>query len=504
MAMPFADRASTGVTGLDFILHGGLPRGKGYLLRGGPGSGKTTLALQFLRAGQQAGERTLFLTVSQSAPDLHLIAQSHGWSLTGIEIYELSPRSLLERLAARQTVLHPADVELEELVLTMQKVIQAHQPQRIVFDSIAALLSLAIERQGRYVEEIALLLALVQEQAATALFLDELTTQGSNIDFQALAHGTIELAHQRQPYGADLRWLSVVKLRGVDFLSGQHNYRIRTGGLEVFPRLQKPSAPPPTALPQLSSGIAALDGMLGGGLEMGTSCLIVGTAGTGKTVLATTYMYAALQRGDRVAVFLFEESLATFLVRCASLQMDLQPYLTSGQLSLQSVNTAELMPGEFSQQVRRVVEGGVRVLAIDSLTAYFLAMQEQELLAGQMHDLLDYLGQQGVLTLLIVALHGLPGVEPRSSIDISYLADTILLLRSYEVTGSVRRALTVVSKRAGAHEQSIRELLISPAGLAVGEPIDRYIGVLTGSPSVLVSQSTDAAVAAAGAGDGAA
>jgi len=490
MTATLSERASTGVKGLDFILRGGLPRGQAYLLQGGPGTGKTTLALQFLLAGQLAGERTLFITLTQSAQDLHLIARAHGWSLTNLQIYEITHRNLVERLATQQTVVHSADVDLPEMMTTLQAVIQAHQPDRIVFDSIGVIRALASELKSRYLEEIALLLALVHEQAATALFVDEIPRLDDDIAFQALAHGVIELAQERWVYGADSRWLYVRKLRGIHFLTGQHNYTIRTGGLEVFPRLQKPSGVGAPVDQMLSSGVPALDTLLGGGLAAGTACLIVGQAGTGKTTLAMTYLHAALQRGESAAFFLFDERTEIFLWRSTALGLDLQPFLQQGQLHLQNIDTGELTPGEFSQRVRQVVERGVYVLAIDSLTGYFLAMQDQTQLAGQMHDLLDYLGRSGVLSLLVHALHGLPGMEPRSSLDISYLADTIILLRNFEVPGAVRRALTVVTQRFGMHEQTIRDFTISAAGLVLGEPVDHLIGVLTGTPTLLALPAT--------------
>jgi circadian clock protein KaiC len=488
MPTNMSDTASTGVSGLDFILRGGLPRGRAYLLQGGPGTGKTTLSLQFLLNGVQAGERTLFITLSQSERDLQLIAHSHGWSLARIDISEVTRRNFVERLTTWQNVIHPADVQLDEVMAAVRNVIQTQQPDRLVFDSIGVIRALAGELKTRYLEEIALVLELVHEQEATALFVDEMPAEGTDIAFQNLVHGVIELDRQRVIYGADHHWLYVHKMRGLNFLTGQHNYAIRTGGLEVFPRLQQPKEEATEEQRLVTSDVETLDTILGGGLQAGTSSLIVGSAGTGKTSLATAYTHAALRRGDKAAIFLFDERPETFLMRSKDLHMDLRPFLQSGQLHLQSVDTGELTPGEFAQTVRRTADAGARVITIDSLTGYFLAMQEQEMLTAQMHDLLGYMSRRGVLSLLIVALHGLPGMSLRSSIDISYLADTIIMLRNYEVPGAVRRAVAVVIKRYGEHEPTIRELKISARGIELGEPIDQFIGVLTGEPTYTEQQ----------------
>jgi circadian clock protein KaiC len=439
---------------------------------GNPGTGKTTLGLQFLLNGVQAGERTLFITLSQSRRDLQAIAPSHGWSLNGIEVHEVTRRSLVERLATRQNVILPVDIELGQTMATVREIVQSTQPQRLIFDSIGVIRLLAGDLTIRYLEEIALLLEVIHEQEITAIFIDEVLAEGSDASLQNVAHGVIELSRQRVQYGADQHWLYIHKMRGLYYLTGQHNYVIRTGGIEVFPRLRQPLEQSLPNQPTIASGIKTLDCVLGGGLQPGTATVFVGSAGTGKTSVVTAYLYMALQRGERAAIFLFDERPETFLMRAADLNLDVRPFVQSGELQLQSVDTGELTPGEFSHIIRRAVDAGAKVIAIDSLTGYFMSMHQQEMLATQMHDLLAYMSKSGVLTLLVVALHGMPGMSIRSSIDISYLADAILLFRNYEVPGSMRRALTVVVKRYGEHEQTIRELRIDE-GITLGEPIDQ-------------------------------
>lgn len=471
--------ASTGVHGLDFVLRGGLPRGKTTVVEGGPGTGKTTLGLQFLLEGVRAGERVLFLTLAQGNEDLQLIARSHGWSLDGVDVREIAPLSP----DGSQTVFHTADVELRETAGALRALVLEHRPDRVVLDSFDALRALAGEHVSRYREEVILLLGAVREVDATALLLGGAPAEREGFAVEALAHGMIELASGVAPYGAERRSLRVRKVRGLDFITGQHDYAIRTGGLEVFPRLQVPEG---TSQPEpdiVSSGVEAIDTMLGGGLDSGTACLIVGAAGTGKSTLALSYAYAALDRGEGAAVFLLDERRQTFLARSEGVGFDVGPYLESGQFHLESVDPGDVSPGEFAQSVRQAIERGARVVVIDSLTGYFHAMGTEDLLIVQMHELLAYMGQLGVLCLLVSSHARALGDD--DVLDVSYLSDTALLLRTFEAAGRVRVVVSVEKKRYGRHEMALRELRVTDAGLEVGEPLDRFESVLATKPTYL-------------------
>jgi len=470
----------TGVSGLDEILRGGLPRRRTYLLRGAPGVGKTTLGLQFLLEGARAGEPGLYVTLSETQDELAAVAASHGWTLEGFRVHPLStPEEMLE--AQRQnTLFHPAEVELNETIERVLALVDDIQPLRIVFDSLSEMRLLAGESL-RYRRQI---LALKQQFAgrdATVLFLDDGTAEGGDTQLESLAHGVIELERSAPTYGAVRRRLEVLKMRGVDFLTGKHDFTILPGGLQVFPRLVAASHRRDFEREVLCSGVPGLDAMLGGGLQRGTSTVLLGPAGTGKSSIASRYAEAALRREERVACFSFDETLEVFTARTRGLGLHLQD---NPLFDLRQVDPAELTPGQFAHACRENVErGDLRLLILDSLNGYLMAMPEERFLVLHLHELLTYLGQHGVTTLLVVTQHGMVG-KMNAPVDVTYLADTVLLLRFFEAAGRVRKALSVLKRRVGKHEDSIRELQISSRGIEIGEPLTHFRGVLTGVPII--------------------
>lgn len=475
-------QVSTGIEGLDYILRGGLPRGRTYVIQGEPGVGKTTLGLHFLLAGVEAGERVLYVTVSQTAEELSEIARSHGWSLEQVVVLEMSRASVREQLAQRQSVLRPEDMELSETTATIQTAINEHNPSRLVFDSIGAIRVLAGGMGPRYRQEINLLLQLLTESSITALILDDIPAGTDDIQFQTLAHGVIKLLYDSYAY-ADIRTLRVMKMRALQYMGGTHSFEVQPEGIAVFPRLQSTAEEDYDEWRILESGVEELDQLLGGGLELGTSCLVVGSTGTGKSSLATLYLHAALREGQQGAAFLFDERRATFLRRAEQLNMDLRPYLQNGQLTLEEIDTGEYSASEFGQATRDVVNEGARVILIDSLTGYYHAMKQEEILLSQMHELLAYLSRRGVLSLLVVAEQGEEAEAAKPGPNLSYMADTLLLLRLFEAGGEMRRAMTVRKKRHSDHERQMRELLLTAEGIRVGSPLEMFEDMLTTRPS---------------------
>ena len=473
------ERVTTGTEGLDAVLGGGLPQGGLHLVRGGPGTGKTTAGLQFLLRGVEAGERVLYLTLSQTEAGLERIARSHGWTLAGIDVQELAAADLAGQAATEQTLFHPAEVELSETLEVFLGAVEQLDPARVVFDSVTEL-RLLVGDSLRYRRQLLGLRQFLTGRACTALLLED-TARSDELG--GLLDGLLELEQTAPEYGNVRRRLRLIKLRGTPYHGGYHNFEIRTGGLEVFPRLAPPDEVRRAEWESVTSGVAELDTLLGGGLEEGTACLLMGPTGTGKTSVATLYVYAAAQRGQRASVFLFDERPETFYRRSEGLGMDLRPLVAQDLISVRQVDTGELSPGEFAQQVRRSVdEGGARVVLIDSLSGYFHAMPQEDQLVTQMHELLTYLGRRGVLSLLIVGQHGVVGTGILAPIDVSYMADAVLLLRHFEAFGTLRKALSVVKKRYGVHETTIRELRLTPGSVQVGEPIREFSGVLAGSP----------------------
>jgi circadian clock protein KaiC len=479
---PDAGLAQTGVAGLDEILAGGLPHNRLYLVDGSPGTGKTTLALQFLLTGVAQGERGLYVTLSESREELTQVATSHGWSLDAIDVMEMAEADD-PSAAEGYTLFHPAEVELQETIDRMFAAVEQSGAQRIVLDSLSEMRLLARDPL-RFRRQILALKKYFTGRRSTVLLLDDKTAPEGELQLHSLAHGVIELEHITLEYGAERRRLQVSKLRGRRFRGGYHDFRIRTGGLAVYPRIRREAPTEPERGRALASGSPQLDALLGGGLPGGTSLLITGPAGTGKSVLATQYACAAATRGEKVRMYLFDERLSTFTLRAEGLGMDVRELVADGRLSLQQIEPTELSPGEFANQVVRAVEeDGVRMLILDSINGYLQSMPEERLLPIQVHELLSYLANRGCTTVLTLVQRGIFGSPVDQAADVSYLADSVVLLRYFEVRGSVRQAISVVKKRSGNHERTIRECRVQRGGLHVGPPLHEFQGVLTGVPS---------------------
>jgi circadian clock protein KaiC len=475
------ETASTGIPGLDDILAGGLTRNRLYLIEGVPGSGKTTLAMQYLMAGAARGEPVLYVTLSETEEELRGVALAHGWALDGVDVHELAPSESDLEPDGQNTMYHPSEVELAETTKRILRDVERLRPACVVFDSLSELRLLAGSAL-RYRRQILALKQFFATRECTVLLLDDMTATDHDLQVQSIAHGVILLEQLNPEYGSERRRLRVVKYRGVQFRGGYHDYVIRPGGLEVFPRLVAAEHRQPIDLSTLGSSIEALDELLGGGLEYGTSTLIVGPAGTGKSTLGAQFACAAAARGERAAIFVFDESPQTLTTRCTSLNIDLAGRVAEGRIALQQVDPAELTPGEFTHAIRRAVEEhGVKVIVIDSLNGYLNAMPEERFLTIQLHELLMYLGQRGIVTLLIGAYQGLIGAQLTTSVDASYLADAVILLRYFESRGEVRQAVSVVKKRGSYHERTIREFRLD-GGIQVGRALTEFRGILTGAP----------------------
>lgn len=474
-------RATTGVEGLDDILAGGFTPNRLYLLEGVPGSGKTTLALQFLLEGARRGEPVLYVTLSETEEELRGVADSHGWSLDGVTVRELVPGEDSLRPDDQYTMFHPSEVELSETTKTILADVEQLKPARVVFDSLSELRLLA-GSPLRYRRQILALKQFFAGRSCTVLLLDDMTSSNHDLQVQSIAHGAVRLEQMYPEYGAERRRLIVLKYRGVRFRGGYHDYVIKRGGLEVYPRLVASEHRVTIGIEKLASGIAEMDALLGGGIEKGTSTLMVGAAGTGKSSLATQFVAAAAARGQNAAMFIFDENSNTMLTRAAGLGIDLRPHIDEGRVSVNQVDPAELSPGEFTHTIRRAVERQhVSIVVIDSLNGYLNAMPEERFLIIQLHELLTYLAQEGVATILCGAHQGLIGSQMITPVDASYLADAVILMRYYETKGEVRQAISVVKKRGGRHERTIRDFRLE-GGIQVGPPLRDFRGVLTGVP----------------------
>lgn len=475
-------RQATGIHGLDEVLGGGLPAHRLYVIEGDPGSGKTTFALQFLREGVRLGQRTLYVTLSETREELADVATSHGWTLDGIDLIELD--ALSDRLddESAYTVYHPSDVELGETIKRIRAEIERINPDRLALDSVSELKILA-QTSVRYRREILGLKQFFAGRKCTVLILDDRTNKEGEQQLQSIAHGVVRMEREGREYGKARRHVHIIKMRGVPFHDGRHDFVIQTGGIELYPRLSASDTPPSPRTGYAESGSKQMDTLLGGGLDRGSSTLLLGPAGCGKTTLCSHYLLAALERGERAACYLFEESRETFLRRSSGFGMEFQPHLDSGSLELTQIDVAELSPGEFSARVQRAVEQNhASFVVIDSLNGYLNGMPSERFLLIHMHELLAYLGQRGVVTVLTIAQHGMMGAGMSTPIDASFLADCVILLRFFEAAGKVRQAISVVKKRRGAHERTLRELKIGASGMQVGEVLEDFEGVLTGVP----------------------
>jgi circadian clock protein KaiC len=473
----------TGVSGLDDVLAGGLARGRMSLLEGEPGSGKTTIAFQFVLDGAKLGEQSLYITLSETEDELRQGAASHGWVLgPEITVFELlPPESLLDK-EQQQSLLYSSDLELGETTKLIFEAVERTKPTRVVLDSLSEIRLLA-QSSLRYRRQILALKHYFAKHGATILFLDDLTAEAADKTVHSVAHGVIRLEQLAPTYGAERRRLRVLKYRGRRYRGGFHDFVITTGGVTVFPRLVASEHHTPFARTKLSTGLDAFDALLGGGIDAGSSTLILGPAGAGKSLIATTFASAALARGEKAALFIFDEELGLFLDRMKGMSIDLEPALKAGRLTIDQVDAAELSPGEFAHRVRKTVDvNQTKTVIIDSLNGYQAAMPEENSLTLHMHELLQYLNRQGASTFMTVAQHGLVG-DMKAPIDVTYIADTVILLRYFEAMGNVRRAVSVIKKRTGRHETSIREFQIGSKGLSVGEPLKSFHGVLRGVPT---------------------
>ncbi len=491
----------TGVQGLDYILAGGLPAHHLYLVEGNPGTGKTTLALQFLLEGLRHDEKGLYVTLSETKSELNTVAASHGWTLEGISLLELE--SLEQRLQAadQYTVFYPSEVELGETVQRICQEVEKVQPRRVVFDSLSEMRLLARDPL-RYRRQVLALKQFFAGRSCTVILLDDRTSEETDLQLQSISHGVVRLERVAAEYGGARRRLTVSKMRGLQFREGFHDFSIHFGGLVVYPRLiAAENRRPAEDLPQrvqreeAKSGIPELDKLMGGGIHYGTSTLVLGPAGAGKSTLLSQYVSALASTGERVHCYLFEETRENFLERSQGLDLDLRPHIEAGRLSIEQLNPGEISPGEFSSRVQDAVEGTptqkpARVIMIDSLNGYLNAMPSEGFLLIQMHELLTYLNERGVLTLMILAQHGMVGSGMQTPVDVTYLADTVIVLRYFEAFGEVRMAIAVIKKRTGGHERTIREFQISPKGIRIGGPLNDFEGVLTGVPRFTGTRET--------------
>jgi circadian clock protein KaiC len=472
----------TGIPGLDHILGGGLPRHRLYMVEGDPGVGKTTLGLQFLLEGARNNEKVLYITLSETKDELLSVARSHGWSLEKIHLFELSAVEQQLRVHESGTFFHPSETELLETTQTLLNEVERLNPDRVVFDSLSEMRLLS-ETALRHRRQILSLKSYFSKKRCTVLLLDDRSTEGSDQQVQSLAHGVISLECLSPDYGVVRRRGIVKKVRGLKFREGYHDYVILKGGIEFFPRLVAAEHHSQFTAEHVSSGLAELDTMLGGGLDRGTSTILMGAAGTGKSTTAIQYATSAASRGEGAAFFLFDETLGTLYARTKSIGMDLDRFVRSGKLTLQQIDPAELSPGEFVHAIRKKVEENqARMVIIDSLNSYLNAMPAERFLHLQMREMFTYLSQKGIVTLATLAQQGLIG-PMQSQVDLSYLADTILLFRYFEAAAEVRQAVSVIKKRSGMHERTIRELHISSKGIRVGEPLREFHGVLSGIPT---------------------
>ena len=478
-------RVHTGIPGLDDILSGGWPRGHLYLVEGDPGAGKTTMALQFLLNGKENGESVTYFTLSESREELRLAAGSHGWSLDHIDIQELSPDPEELLPESQYTVFHPAEIELAQTTRAILDHVESRRPSRVVVDSLSELRMLAREPL-RYRRQILALKQFFAGRDCTVLLLDDRTADVRDLQLQSICHGVITLESIQRDFGTQRRRIAISKLRASVYRGGFHDYEIRHGGLEIFPRLVAAEHRTAPADSVIRSGMKELDNLLGGGIDAGTSTLIAGPTGAGKSTIAAWYAFEAAARGQRAAIFAFDEGKNTLLTRLKAMGLDIEKQLNTHLLSIEQIDPAEVSPGQFVGRIRDLVEKEeLRILVIDSLNGLLNGMPGEQHLTLQLHELLSYLSQQGVSTFVCMAQSGALGSAMQSPVDVSYLADTVILLRYFEFEGAVKKAVSVFKKRSGPHEDTIREFRISSSGIEIGEPLAKFRGVLTGVPEYL-------------------
>ena len=476
-------RCSSGCPGLDDVLAGGFPRGHFYLIEGEPGTGKTTLALQFVAEGLRKGEKVLFVTLSESPAELEEAASLHNIPIAGVRFLELRPSEQDLTPEGQYTVFHPAEVELSDRLQAIVAEVERQKPDRLVIDGLSEVRMLAKDSL-RYRRQIISLREYTPSNC-TVLLLDDRSTRQADVELHSIVHGVVALQKVQREYGKTRRRVEVSKLRGCAFREGYHDYVIVTGGLLVFPRLVAAEHTCDSHEDDMaSSGIAELDALVGGGLDRGTSTLLTGPAGCGKTTLALRWLTTAAERGETVAAFLFEETINTLLRRATGLGMHLQPLIDSGHLRIEHLDSAEISPGEFTERVRGCVEQeNARLVVIDSLNGFMQAMPGEQFLALHLHELLTYLNNRGVVSLLVLAQIGVLGSGVQAPADVSYLADNILVLRYFEARGEVRQAISMIKKRSGPHEHTIRELRLGSGRIRVGDPLTNFQGVLSGIPT---------------------
>lgn len=480
-------RSATGVTGLDDILSGGFPANRMYLVKGDPGVGKTTLGLQYLLEGVRRGETGLYITLSETLQELEEVAASHGWDLSGLHVMDLTVIREQSEDEATNTFFHPAEVELNRMTRRIIAEMDRVNPARMVFDSLSEMRMLS-ETPLRYRRQILEMKQTFQGRKTTVLFLDDRTEERHDLHIESIAHGVIHLYRTSPEYGVARRSLNVQKIRGSKYREGNHDFLLHTGGMEVFPRLVAAEHHQSFDREAVASGIKELDALLGGGLDRGTSNMFMGPPGTGKSTLALKFMVAAAERGEKCLGFILDETLGTLLNRAGQLGLDLKPHIDSGMIRFVQVNPAEIVPGELAKLIRDAVEReDVRVVVLDSINGYLNALSQERFLNLQLHEMLTYLNQLGVITIMVLAQQGLVG-NMRSTVDLTYLADTVVLLRFFEELGAVKQAVSVIKKRSGNHERTIREIKVGSGGVLVGAPISGMQGVLTGIPNILSPQ----------------
>jgi circadian clock protein KaiC len=491
MSSPSAEgHLGTGIPGLDTILGGGLTPARIYLVEGEPGTGKTTTGLQFLQEGVRRGESVLYITLAESQEEVRAVARSHDWDMTGIHIHEVLPSQEMLKPEQQYTMFHPSEVEMAGTLQQILAGVEKYKPARVVLDSLSELQLLA-DTALRYRRQVLALKQFFSTRNCTVMLLDDRTSSSADLQVRSIAHGVLQLEQSVKDYGAERRRVRVVKFRGRDFMGGLHDYNIVKGGLMIHPRLVAAGTRSVQERQQLSTGLGELDTLLGGGLEEGTSTLLVGPPGTGKSSLAAQIVSAALARGDKAAMFLFEESISNLLHRADGLNMELREAMNAGRLAMQQVDPAELSPGQFAGVACSAAEKGARVVVIDSLNGYMNAVPDERFMTTHLRELLTYLSQQGCVTILVGVQQGMLGGPMSSSLDASYLADNVLMLRYYEHDGEVKQAVSVFKKRGSVHERTIRSFSMSSRGIHVGQTLRGYRGILTGVP-VPLAQAPDA------------